>query len=97
MTITKSRQDSLTNGLRNAADAARRSTTAPRLAAAGTMALGAAAYFYFADPARRAAATQAATRMFERLTSWWQGSSANDMSTGAPAETAANPGAAGIA
>ena len=90
-------QDSFTDGMSKFAEAARHSVTATRLAAAGTMALGAAAYFYFADPGRRAAAKQAATRMFERLTSWWQGSSANDMSTGAPAETAANPGAAGIA
>jgi len=83
-------QDSFTDGMSKFAEAARHSVTATRLAAAGTMALGAATYFYFADAGRRDAAMQQATRMYEDLTSWWRGSSGDKDA----ADPAANPGAA---
>jgi hypothetical protein len=79
------------------AEATRHNMTASRLAAAGTMALGAATYFYFADPARREAAIQAGTRIFESMTSWWQGAFAKQANADEVTEPAPNPGAPGIA
>ncbi len=78
--------DSFTDGLSKYAEAARHSMTASRLAVAGTMALGAACYLYFADPERREAAMNNATRMFEGMTSWWTG-----LSRGAPDDFGATP------
>jgi hypothetical protein len=92
MTTTRSQQDSFTDGVGKFAEAARHSVTASRLAAAGTMAVGAATYFYFADPERREAAVQSATRMFEDLTSWWRGPPA-DRSDAGTAEPPAGSGA----
>lgn len=77
-TTNPSQQDSFTEGMSKFAEAARHSMTASRLAAAGTMALGAATFFYLADAERREAAMQQATRMFENLTSWWQRPSATE-------------------
>jgi hypothetical protein len=90
MTSTNSQQETFADGMSKFAEAARHSMTASRLAAAGTVALGAATYFYFADPARREAAMQSANRMFDSLTSWWQGPSGR---TPESSEAAANPGA----
>ena len=86
-------QDSFTDGLSKYAEAARHSLTASRLAAAGTVALGAATYFYFADPERRDAAMKSATRMFDGLNSWWQGPS-GATGTGPAAEPGAPTGVA---
>jgi hypothetical protein len=92
-TTRQSQQDSFTDGLSKYAEAARHGMTASRLAAAGTMALGAATYFYFADADRREAAISAATRMFEGVSNWWEsavrGQPMNDGRAGG-----ANPGAA---
>src|ERR1700742_2715571 len=74
-------QDSFADGLSKFAEAARHSMTASRLAAAGTMAIGAATYLYFADPERREAAIKSATRMYEDMTSWWHGPSGNRSGT----------------
>ena len=90
-TTNKSQQDSFTDGLSKYAEAARHGMTASRLAAAGSMALGAATFFYFADRERREAAVQQATRMFETMTSWWQRPSATEeMDSG---DGGASPGA----
>ena len=100
MTNTKSRQDSFTDGLSKYAEAARHSMTASRLAAAGTMALGAATYFYFADAERREAAMNSATRMFEGMTNWWSGLSrgeSDDFAAAPPSADAARRPAPGTA
>ena len=97
-TTRQSQRDSFTDGLSKYAEAARHGMTASRLAAAGTMALGAATYFYFADAERREAAMNAATRMFEGVSNWWEGSfpsqPVNDGGANAAAATAPPPGSA---
>ena len=95
--MTATNQDSFAEGMSKFAEAARHSMTASRLAAAGTMALGAATYLYFADPERREAAIKQATRMYEDLTSWWHDPSANRPGAQDATEATAGPGAAGIA
>ncbi len=95
MTTVKNQQDSFTDGMSKFAEAARHSMTASRLAAAGTMALGAATYVYFADPERREAAMNAATRMFDGATKWWESTTASPKPEGKAAT--APKGAAGIA
>lgn len=85
--------DSFADGMSKFAEAARHGMTASRLAAAGTMALGAATYFYFADPDRREAAIEQATRMYDILMSWWHGPSARRADT---TEASPNLGAAKI-
>ena len=93
MSSTKtSQQDSFTDGLSKYAEAAKHSMTASRLAIAGTMALGAATYFYFADPERREAAMNSATRMFDSMKGWWEASPSSRGEAGS-----APTGAAGIA
>jgi hypothetical protein len=89
-TTNQSQHDSFTDGMSKFAEAARHSMTASRLAAAGTMALGAATFFYLADAERREAAVQQATRVFENLTSWWQRSSATETDA---ADSGVGPGA----
>ncbi len=95
--MTATSQDSFTDAMSKFAEAARHGMTASRLAAAGTMAIGAATYVYFADRERREAAVQQATRLYEDMTSWWRGPSADRPSAAHTPEPAANPGAAGVA
>lgn len=95
--MTTTNQDSFADGMSKFAEAARHGMTASRLAAAGTMALGAATYFYFADPERREAAINQATRMYEDLTSWWRGPSASQPSATYATETPPNQNPAEVA
>lgn len=83
-----SQQDGFADGMSKLAEATRHSMTASRLAMAGTAALGAAAYFYFADPDRREAAMNSASKMFDSMKGWWESPSSRSETGSAPTSAA---------
>lgn len=92
MTTTRtSPQDGFADGMSKFVEATRHSMTASRLAMAGTAALGAAAYFYFADPHHREAAMNSASKMFDSMRGWWEAPRST------PGEAASAPTGPGIA
>lgn len=54
-------------------DTARENATAPRVAAAGAVALGALAFAYMRDKDRRDRLTRTARDYTDRATNWWHG------------------------
>ena len=89
-----SQQDGFADSMSKFSEAARHSMTASRLAIAGTAALGAATYFYFANPERRQAAANSANRMFDSMRRWWKAPSSREAKAGG---MKASPGATGVA
>jgi hypothetical protein len=64
-------QDSWSEGISKLNEAFRHNVTATSLAAAGAVALGAAAFAYFWDPARRSGFLDASRKMSEDMMHWW--------------------------
>ena len=64
-------RDRWNEGMAKFAEAARHNLTATNLAAAGTIALGAAAVVYFRDESRRNAFLDNARRVSGDMMSWW--------------------------
>jgi len=74
---TKTRTDRAWSATKDAAGAVRREATAPRLAAAGVLALGAAAFAYLRDDGRRARAKEAGWKLVDAVTPKKDGESAD--------------------
>jgi hypothetical protein len=70
-TADQGRQDGWSEGIDKLTEAARQNINATNLAYAGAVALGAAAFAYFWDPARRNAFLEGSRRWSEDLTSFW--------------------------
>lgn len=71
-------RDSWSEGLSQLSEAVRLNVTASRAAAAGMVALGAAATAYFWDPQRRNSFLDSTRKWTDDATSWW-----NSFGTGA--------------
>jgi hypothetical protein len=67
----KQQQDNWSEGMSKLNEAVRHNVTATSLAAAGVVALSAAAFAYFWDPARRTGFVDASRKMSEDMMNWW--------------------------